>query len=87
MNETIRVTVVLDSNEDRDLIRWLEGQPNKSAAIRQAIRAHLGANITLADIMAKLEALERTGLTVAATAPQAADEPPDVAAALDGLGL
>jgi hypothetical protein len=34
-----RVTFVVDPDTDRDIIRWLQAQSNKSAAIRGAIRA------------------------------------------------
>jgi hypothetical protein len=37
------ITFVLDTVRDRDIIHWLEGQENKSAGIREAIRPIWGA--------------------------------------------
>lgn len=86
------ITFVLDTIRDRDILRWLEGQENKSAAIREAIRAHLGrSGITLVDVYEAIQDLKRGGWMPGSEtqAPAAAvnDEPPDVAAALDSLGL
>jgi len=84
------VTFVLDTVRDRDILHWLEGQENKSAAIREAIRAHLGrGGITLVDVYEAIQDLKRGGCVPGAQAPPvaASDEPPDVAAALDSLGL
>ena len=86
----LTITFVLDTVRDRDILHWLEGQENKSAAIREAIRAHLGrSGITLADVYEAIQDLKRRGWAPEAQAPAAAasDEPPDVAAALDSLGL
>jgi hypothetical protein len=45
------ITFVLDTVRDRDILHWLEGQENKSAAIREAIRTHLGRSvISLVDV-------------------------------------
>jgi hypothetical protein len=33
-----RVQVVLDTERDADLLRWLDQQPNRSAAVRRALR-------------------------------------------------
>ena len=86
------ITFVLDTVRDRDILHWLEGQENKSAAIRQAIRAHLGrTGITLAEVYEAIQDLKRGGWVRGAGAQTptatASDEPPDVAAALDSLGL
>jgi hypothetical protein len=86
------ITFVLDTVRDRDILYWLEGQQNKSAAIREAIRTHLGrSGLTLADVYEAIQDLKRSGWVPgpAAQAPAEAanDEPPDVAAALDSLGL
>jgi hypothetical protein len=86
------VTFVVDTERDRDILRWLSSQDNKSAAIRAAIRAHLGREgITLIDVYQAIQDLKRGGW---ASVPDAqphslarSDEPPDVAAALDSLGL
>jgi hypothetical protein len=86
------ITFVLDTERDRDILRWLEGQNNKSAAIREAIRANLAhGDITLAHVYEAIQDLKRCGWV---SGPQAlaqitvaSAEPPDVAAALDNLGL
>lgn len=85
------VTFVLDTERDRDIVRWLEGQDNKSAAIREAIRARAGCgHVTLAEVYEAIQELKR-GSWVSSASAQAStaggDEPPDVAAALDSLGL
>ena len=83
----------LDSEIDRDLVRWLESLPKRgrSEAIRDALRTQLThGEVTLGDIYAAIMDLKRSGLTLAASqdrAEGASDEPPDVAAALDNLGL
>ena len=86
------ITFVLDTERDRDILRWLQGQENKSAAIREAIRACLAqGDITLVDIYEAVQDLKR-GSWVPATegdscAVRGSGEPPDVGAALDSLGL
>jgi hypothetical protein len=86
------ITFVLDTKRDRDIICWLEGQENKSAAIREAIRAHLDHDdITLVDIYEAVQDLQRRNWTAVSEAEAGvvtiSKEPPDVAAALDSLGL
>jgi hypothetical protein len=86
------VTFVVDAERDRDILRWLGSQDNKSAAIREAIRAHIGrTSITLADVFEAIQDLRRRSWTLTPDGrPHSAassDEPPDVAAALDSLGL
>jgi hypothetical protein len=86
------ITFVLDTVRDRDILYWLEGQENKSAAIREAIRTQLGCSgITLADVYEAIQDLRRAGWVPGPAAQVTAevdnDEPPDVAAALDSLGL
>ena len=85
------VTFVLDDRRDRDILRWLDQQDNKSAAIREAIRGQIGrSGVTLGDVYEAIQDLRRQGLAVAGQGRQAdvqADEPPDLAAALDRLGL
>lgn len=86
------ITFVLDSERDRDVLRWLEAQLNKSAAIREAIRGRMEqGDVTLGDIYAAIQDLKGRSW---ASAPDAqdrntsiGDEPPDVAATLDSLGL
>lgn len=88
----VTLSFTLDDTEDRDLLRWLEGQENRSAAIREALRAYLGrGGVTLADVYQAVKDLERrlwSGSVVAAgraDAPGDPEEPPDLAAALDAL--
>jgi hypothetical protein len=86
------ITFVLDSERDRDILRWLANQENKSAAIREAVRMRLRHNgISLSDIYEAILDLQRRNW-ISSSAVQVSDisskeEPPDVAAALDSLGL
>jgi hypothetical protein len=93
---TVTVSFTLDDQADREVVRWLARLPKrqKSAAIREALRAHLqGQGITLGDIYQLVREIDRklSSGTVVAGAIDASevdiDEPPDVAAALDSLGL
>lgn len=86
----IRETVNLNTEKDADLIAWLKRQDNKSAAIRDAMRAQCvrQTEYTLGDVMRRLDEIERRGIAIAQ--PAAADngeEPVEAAAALDKLGL
>ncbi len=86
------VSFVLDEEQDRDLLRWLHSLPKgaRSEAIREALRAHLGhSGITLGDIYQAILDLKRGGLVLSAQGNDApaSDEPLDVAATLDNLGL
>lgn len=93
MGRKVTVTFSLDAEADRDLLRWLERQENRSAAIRAALREHLGrGGVTLWDVYQAVRELERrlkTGAVVAAGGENAAggdwDEPPDLVAALEAL--
>ena len=46
----ITAAFALDDERDQDIIGWLKKQPNKSQAIRAAIRLSMGNGLTLADI-------------------------------------
>ena len=86
------ITFVVDSDRDRDILHWLNNQANKSAAIREAIRAHLDARVvSLADVYEAVQDLKRSKWASAPDAGSSSkrrgDEPDDVAAALDSLGL
>lgn len=86
------ITFVIDTERDRDILRWLEGKTNKSAAIREAIRANLAqGEVTLAHVYEAIQDLKRCGWVSGPQTPArstvASAEPPDVAAALDSLGL
>ncbi|MBC7228671.1 MAG: hypothetical protein H5T61_15800 [Thermoflexales bacterium] len=83
----------LDTEEHRDILAWLDAQPNQSEAIRQAIREHIRrGGVTLADVYQAVRDLERRigggGVVAAGPSDPASDEPeepPDLAAALDAL--
>jgi hypothetical protein len=86
------VSFSLNPERDRRIVHWLNSQPNKSAAIREALEAHLGGGgVTLSDIYQAVLKVERrigSGALVASNpSPELTDEPPDVAANLDALGL
>ncbi|MBN1135363.1 MAG: hypothetical protein JXM73_02195 [Anaerolineae bacterium] len=87
----------LDTEADRDILRWLGRQENRSKAIRDALREHIGGGgVTLGDVYQVVKGLEQkleagTALAYTAPAPRAEmeagwDEPADVAATLDALG-
>ena len=86
------ITFVLDTERDRDILRWLDRQDNKSAAIRGAIRANLEhGDITLAHVYEAIQGLKHCGWMSGSEVPShstaASTEPPDIAAALDNLGI
>jgi len=86
----IRETVNLNTVRDADIIAWLKRQDNKSAAIRDALRAQCvrQTEYTLADIMQRLNEIERRGVVVAQVSSEDnGDEPEEAVIALDGLGL
>ena len=94
---TVTVSFSLDDQKDREVVLWLARLPKrqKSAAIREALRRHLqGQGITLCDVYQAVREIDRklaSGAVVIgmdnANDEIDADEPPDVAAALDNLGL
>lgn len=87
----VTVTFTLDSEKDARLVRWLDQAGNRSAAIREALNANLGdAGVTLGDVYQAVKDLEhKIGAASFAviSEPSRGEEPPDVAATLDGLGL
>lgn len=95
----VTVSFSLDSIQDADLLRWLEGLPKRgrSGAIRDALRGHLvGARgVTLGDIYQAIKEIDRKlarGASVAtggsAGAPEGEEDiPEDIRDALDNLGL
>ena len=94
MSRKTFTNISLDTEADKDILRWLERQENKSAAIRAAIREHIGRNgITLGDVYRAVKDLERKleagAVVVAGGAGESEgdswDEPDDAAAALDAL--
>jgi len=87
------VTFSLDTETDRDILRWLEKQAKsqRSAAVRDALRDHMSRNsITLGDVYQAVKDLEhklQAGASVAAGPDGSSnwDEPLEAAAALDAL--
>ena len=85
------VSFTLDTEADKDITRWLDRHENRSAAIREAIRDHVGrSGVTLGDVYQAVKGLERklqSGVVVSAGKDQTEewDEPADAAAALDAL--
>ncbi len=91
MSKTTR-TLSLDTETDKDILRWLNRQDNRSAAIRVAIRDHIGRNgVTLGDVFRAVKEIERkiqTGGVLTTNDPSLDDdwdEPQEAAAALDAL--
>jgi hypothetical protein len=93
------MSFTLDSQTDRRILHYLEGLPRgeKSKAIRDALHAHLGGgSVTLRDVLQAVNDLEnRLGScfvsaqagNLGGASQTPVDEPADVAANLDGLGL
>lgn len=79
----IVIPVSLDDEKDADLIDWLNSQPNKSAAIREAVRAKLAGGITLADIYREIKSLKNGSFVPAPSEPKGEME--EAAANLDKL--
>jgi hypothetical protein len=93
-----RVPVVLDTERDADILAWLSEQDNRSAAIRQVIRAALRAkprpriSVEVRTLRRVLrEELHRCAPGMAAAESDVNPEPvqvdadPDAAARLDAL--
>ena len=91
----INISFSLNSDRDRDLVDWLAGLPKRerSMAIRKVLRMGLGtSNITHADLYRAIQNLERklqkgVIIPIANQSDAPIDEPADVVAALDRLGL
>ena len=86
----IRRSFTLDGHRDAALLAWLDAQPNSSETVRAALRAYYNeSQVTLADVYRAVQAVEqRLADGVAVAAPTTAPvEDPDLADALDNLGL
>ena len=84
------VNISLDEEHDKDIMRWLGKQPNRSAAVREAIRAYMAKSegVTLADVLAAVQALpgKLSGVVVSGETVSVEGEEPEAAAAhLNGL--
>jgi len=89
---TVRVSVAFDSERDAALLAWLEAQPNKSEAIREAIQARAQGQpqaATLGDVVRAIESLGQrlAGVQVIGAPSPVVEEDPELAAALDSLGI
>lgn len=89
---TVRVSVAFDSERDAALLAWLEAQPNKSEAIREAIQASAQGQpqaATLGDVVRAIESLGQrlAGVQVIGAPSPVVEEDPELAAALDSLGI
>lgn len=86
---TLVANFSMDSEKDRDIIRWLDAKTNRSAAIRAAIRDHMTKTegVTLADVLAEVRALpSKLSVVAVDSGPVLEGEEPETAAAnLDGL--
>jgi len=91
----INISFSLNSDRDSDLVGWLDSLPDRerSMAIRKMLRVGLGmSNITHDDLYRAIQGLGRklqSGVIIPITnqVDASIDEPADVAAALDRLGL
>lgn len=91
-----RLHIRLNEEADKDIVAWLAEQADKSAAVKDAIRATIGGNVQEADgpavdlcaIRAVLEAVLDERLSNLALAPGAAaaqDEDQELASKLDAM--
>lgn len=90
MSQKVTVTISLDTRDDKDVLRWLDQQDNRSAAVRQAIRAYIErGGVSLADVYQAIQELKKRSFATAPTQGEDSDwpeEPAEAAAALDRLG-
>jgi hypothetical protein len=71
-----RITFVVDTENDQDIIRWLDAQSNYSAAIRAAIRQH-ARRLTVDDVRRVVRGVVREELStvkLTALSDEAGDE-------------
>ena len=60
MMASVTLAFSADTDKDADIIAWWEGLENRSATMREAIRAHRAtAGLSLADVMNELDAIKR----------------------------
>jgi len=87
---TVRYSFSFDTGRDGGIIRWLDSQPNASAAVREAIQACI-ASPSRADLEAKLDRLlemmrnMRTVEVPAEETPAEGDEPAEARKGLDAM--
>lgn len=85
----VRRSFSLDTERDAALLAWLDAQPNVSEAVRTALRACSGEQVTLATVYQAVQALTRQMAVgcLSTNAAATAAEDPELAAHLDSLGL
>ena len=83
----VTIAFTLNPRHDSDIIDWLnaQGDGNRSAAIREAIRSHTGQP-DLRDVYNLLLEIKESGVVIHAVGTDDNSEPDDLAAALDKLG-
>jgi hypothetical protein len=85
---TVRYTFTLDAVKDAGVVRWLDSQPNTSAAIREALKAYVGKP-TNAELGAKLDevlnAIQTARLVTSSPAQPEASQGGEPAAAVEGF--
>lgn len=91
---TVRLSVAFDSERDAALLAWLDTQPNRSEAIREALSRQAqghpqGQAATLGDVVRAIESLGQriSGVQVIGAPSPVVEEDPELAAALDSLGI
>jgi len=91
---TVTVCFTMDSDRDRDLVRWMDGltKGKRSWSIREVLRKGLGpghGSVTLSDVYQVVKGLERRlqagAVVTSPSSPDEWDEPPEAAAALESL--
>jgi len=81
------IPVSIDTIADRDILDWLNQCDNRSAVVREALRAYRNQGaITLADVYHAVMDLKRAGIVVSDNPQPATTEPDDIADTLDNLG-
>jgi hypothetical protein len=84
----VRRNFSFDNRDDAELLRWLDQQDNASATVRAALRAYRGERVTLADVHREVKSLRRDLQAMDFHAQDSdEEEDPDLASALDNLGL
>jgi pyrroline-5-carboxylate reductase len=83
---SVRYSFTLDAVKDINVIRWLDSQPNTSAAVREGLKAYI-EKPTNADLAAKLDEILNAFQTVqwVATTPAQIEGGDEPAAAVAGF--
>lgn len=84
---TVRRGFTLDDEQDAAILSRLDAESNRSAVVRRALREHYGQAVSLADIYAAVQSLSACVAAGVLPVALAIPEEPDIAAALDNLGL